>query len=143
MVKRAEGSTELIHILNELEVDSFDGLTTGDESWFQSLSESSAIFAKSLHDITPRTRRGIAVKKTMFTILLIHRKSLMGGNLRNGQKYNQDYFISEIVPEWEREEMRYKRRKQGGTCYTHIDDSASHDGAKIQGKFDTKGLIGS
>jgi hypothetical protein len=32
-VKRVEASTELFHIINALEVDSFDGITTGDESW--------------------------------------------------------------------------------------------------------------
>jgi hypothetical protein len=32
-VRRVEASTELFQILNDLEVDSFDGITTGDESW--------------------------------------------------------------------------------------------------------------
>jgi hypothetical protein len=31
-VKRVEASSELLHILNTLKVDSFDGITTGDES---------------------------------------------------------------------------------------------------------------
>jgi hypothetical protein len=49
--KRVEALTELLHILNTLEVDSFDRIPTGDESWFQYLYESSAMFAKSPHDV--------------------------------------------------------------------------------------------
>jgi hypothetical protein len=36
-VKRVQTSTELLHILKEPEIDSFDGITTGDESWGQYL----------------------------------------------------------------------------------------------------------
>jgi hypothetical protein len=114
-VKRVEASTELLHILNALEVDSFDGIPTGDESWFQYRYESTAMFAKSPHDVTLRTKRGIGVKKTMFTVFFTTRKLLIADDLPKGQKYNQDYFISHILPELEREKMRYKRRKQGGT----------------------------
>jgi hypothetical protein len=122
-VKRVETSIELLHILNELEVDSFDGITTGDESWFQYLYESSAMFAKSPHDVTPRRRTGIGVKKTMLTIFFTDRKLLIAGDLPKGQKYNQDYFISDILPELEREKMRYKPSKQGGTFWAHMENS--------------------
>jgi hypothetical protein len=46
-VKGIEASTELLQILNDLEADSFDGIATRDESWFQYLYELSAMFAKS------------------------------------------------------------------------------------------------
>ena len=85
------------------------------------------MFAKSPHDVTPRTRPGIGVKKkkTMFTILFTNRKLLMADDLPKGQKYNQDYFISDILPELEGEKKRYTRRKQGGTFYVHMDHSKS------------------
>jgi histone-lysine N-methyltransferase SETMAR len=140
-VKGVETSTELLHILNALEVDSFDGITTGDESWFQYLYESLAMFAKSPHDAIPRTRPEIGVKKLEFMVFFTKRKLLIADDLPKGQKYNQDYFISHILPELEREKMRYKWRKQGGTFYVHMDHSKSHDGAKIQSEFDTKGLV--
>jgi hypothetical protein len=41
-VKRVEASTELLRLLNDLDADSFDGIATGEESWFQYFSESSA-----------------------------------------------------------------------------------------------------
>jgi hypothetical protein len=114
-VKRIEASTELLQILNDLEADSFDGIATGDVSWFQYLYESSAMFAKSPGDDTPRTVREIGVKTNMFTIFLTNRKLLIAEYLPKDQKYNQDYFISDILPELEREQMRYQRRKQGRT----------------------------
>jgi histone-lysine N-methyltransferase SETMAR len=140
-VKRAGASTELLQILNDLEADSFDGIAIGDESWFQYLYESSAMFAKSSGDVTPRTRQEIGVKKTMFTIFFTNTKLLIAEDLPKGQKYNQDYFISDILPELEREKMRYKRRKKGGTFFVPMDHSKSHDGGKIQGNFAMIGRV--
>jgi hypothetical protein len=112
-VKRLEASTEFVQILNDLEADSFNGITTGDESWFQYLYESTAMFVKSPRDVIPKTKTEIVVKKTMFTILFTNRKLLIAECLPKDQQYSQDYFISDIFPELEREKMRYKRRKQG------------------------------
>jgi hypothetical protein len=85
-----------LQFLNDLQADSFDGITAGDESWFPYLYESSAIFAKSPGDVVPRARKGIGVKKTMITIFFTHRKLLIAKDLRKGQKCNQDYFLSEM-----------------------------------------------
>jgi hypothetical protein len=140
-VKRVEVSTQLVQILNDLEADSFDGITTGDESWFQYLYESSAMFVKSPRDVISRTRKEIGVKKTMFTIFFTNRELLIAEYLPKGQKYGQVYFISDILPELEQEKMRYRRRKQGATFHMHMDHSKSHDGRKIKEEFDTKGLV--
>jgi hypothetical protein len=102
-VKRVEASTELVQILNDLEADSFDGIATGDQSWFQYLYESSAVFLKSPRDVIPRTRKEMGVKKTMFTIFFTNGKLLIAEYLPKGRKYSQDCFISDILPEWERE----------------------------------------
>jgi hypothetical protein len=99
------------------------------------------MFAKSLGDVTPRTRQGIGVKKTMFAICFTNTTLLVTEDLPKGQKYNQDYFISDILPELESEKMRYQRKKQGGTFFVPMDHSTSHDGGKIQGKFDVKGFL--
>jgi histone-lysine N-methyltransferase SETMAR len=140
-MKRVEASTELVQILNDLEADSVDGITTGDESWFQYPHESSAMFVKSPRDVIPRTKKEIGVKKTRFTLLFTNRKLLIAGYIPEGQKCSQDYFISDILPELKRQKMKYKRRKQGGTVYVHLDHSKSHNGCKIQEKCDTKGLL--
>jgi hypothetical protein len=72
-VTRVEASNELLQILNDLEAGSFDGITTGDESWFHYLDESSAMFAKSPGNVVPRTRTGIGVKKTMIAIFFTNK----------------------------------------------------------------------
>jgi hypothetical protein len=77
----------------------------------------------------------------MFTIFFTNRKSFISKDVLRGQKHSQDYFISDILPELERGKMRCTRRKQGGTFYAHMDHSKSHDGAKIQGRFDIKDLV--
>jgi hypothetical protein len=76
----------------------------------------------------------------MFIIFFANRKLLIAEHLPKGQKYNQDYFISDILPELERQKMRYERRKQGRTFFVHMHRSKSSDDGKIQGKFDMKGL---
>jgi histone-lysine N-methyltransferase SETMAR len=139
-LKKVETSAELLQILNDLQADFFDGITTGDESWFQYLYESSAMFAKSPGDVVPRTRKGIGVKKTTITIFFTNRKLFIAKDFPKGQKYNQDYFLSEIIPELEQEKSRYKRRKRDGIFYVHMDHSKSHDSGKIQEKFETKHL---
>jgi hypothetical protein len=96
-----EASNELLQILNDLETDSFGGITTGDESWFHHLYESPAMFAKSPGDVMPG--KDINVKQTIFTVSFTNRKLLIAECLPKGQKYNQDYFMSDIFSELERE----------------------------------------
>jgi hypothetical protein len=66
------------------------------------------MFAKSPVDVVPRTRKGIGVKKTKVTIFFTNKKLSITSDLPKGQKYNQDCFISGILPELEREKMRGK-----------------------------------
>jgi hypothetical protein len=81
------------------------------------------------------------MKNIRFTIFFTNRKLSIAEDLPKGQKCNQDYLISGILAELEREKMRYKRRLQGGTFSAHMDRSKSHDRAKIHDKFDTKSLM--
>jgi hypothetical protein len=67
-VTRVQGSNELLQILNDLEADPFDGVTTGDKSWFHYLSEPSTMFAKPPSDVISRTRKEIGVRIIMFPI---------------------------------------------------------------------------
>jgi hypothetical protein len=92
-----------MQILHGLETDSFDGMTIGEESWFHHLSESSAMFVKSPGDVIPRTGKEISVKQTLFAIFFTNKKLLIAEYLPKGQKYNQDSFIYDILPELEQE----------------------------------------
>jgi hypothetical protein len=62
-VTRVEAAKEMLEIVQESETNDFDGLATGDQSWFQYITASSKIFARSATDIIPRTRQAIAANK--------------------------------------------------------------------------------
>jgi pantothenate synthetase len=54
------------HILNrDSEPNNFDGIVTGNESWFRFLSPSFSIFAPSRTDVIPRKRPEIRTSQTM------------------------------------------------------------------------------
>jgi hypothetical protein len=82
-IKTVEASTGLIHILNDLVTDSFDRITTGGESWFQCLYESSALLAKSPGDVVPRTKRNWC-EKTRMIIVFTNQKLLIASDLPKG-----------------------------------------------------------
>jgi hypothetical protein len=102
-IKRFKASTELTQILNDLEVDSFDGIRTGDKSWFQYCIESLAMSAKSPGDVVARMITGIGVQKTMATIFFTDKKLRVAVDLPKGQRYNQAGFISDILTRMERQ----------------------------------------
>jgi hypothetical protein len=90
------------------------------------------LYLRSRQVTPPRTRQEIGVKKTMFAIFLINRKGLIVEYLPKGQKSNQGHFISDILPELEREKMRYQWMKPRCPFFVDMDHSKSHDGGKIR-----------
>jgi hypothetical protein len=56
-------------ILQESETNDFDGIATGDDSWFQHTTASSKMFARPATDVIPRTRQAVGVTKTVITVL--------------------------------------------------------------------------
>jgi hypothetical protein len=67
---RVKASKEMLRILQDSEENKFDGIVTGDESWFRYLYPCSKIFARSPAEVVPRIRQRIDTKKTMVTIFL-------------------------------------------------------------------------
>jgi hypothetical protein len=53
----------MLRILQESETNDFDGIATGDESWFQRTMVSLKMFASSAADIIPRTRQAVGANK--------------------------------------------------------------------------------
>jgi hypothetical protein len=70
------------------------------------------MFAKSPGDVVPITRKGIGANKNMDTSFLTDNNLLIASDLLMGQKYSQDYFISDILPEFEGENITYKQRRR-------------------------------
>jgi hypothetical protein len=51
---RAEVSKEMLRILQDSEENKFDGIVTGEESWFRYLYPCSKMFARSPAEVVPR-----------------------------------------------------------------------------------------
>jgi histone-lysine N-methyltransferase SETMAR len=134
-VPRVDTSIEMLRILQESEANDFDGVTTGDESWFQYIYPSSEMFARSPADGIPRTRQALCAKKIMITLFFTARKLIVLDVMPKGWKYNQRYFVDNRVLGLKRGKMSFARRKPGSTCWVHMDNSIWQSGAKITSEF--------
>jgi hypothetical protein len=55
-VARVEAAKEMLSILQKSETNDFDGFATNDESWFQHITASSKMFARSAAYVITRIR---------------------------------------------------------------------------------------
>jgi histone-lysine N-methyltransferase SETMAR len=113
----------------------FEGIATGDESWFQYTSYSGSMFADSRESVTPRIRHDISTPKTMITIFFTSRRLLVSEALPKGTKFNQDYFIQYILPGLYREKTRISRKTGFPAFSVHMDNSMCHNGRKVSDIF--------
>jgi hypothetical protein len=67
-VQRVEAAKLLLQILQMLQPNAFDGIATGDESWFQYVDMSNSMFAPSRDLAATRTSDADRTKKTMLTV---------------------------------------------------------------------------
>jgi hypothetical protein len=134
-VARVNASIEMLRILQESAANDFDGVTTGDESWFQYIYPSSEMFVRSLTDVIPRTRQAIGAKKIMIKLFFTARKLIVLDVMPKGWKSNQLYFVDSIVPGLKRAKMSFARRKPGSTFLVQMDNSMCHNEAKIISEF--------
>jgi hypothetical protein len=49
----------MLRILQESKTNDFDGIGTGDDSWFQHATASSKMFSRSAADVIPRTWQAV------------------------------------------------------------------------------------
>jgi hypothetical protein len=62
-VARVEVSKTILRILQDAELNDFEGIATGDESWFRHCHPFSTMFARAASEVIPRMRQTIGVKK--------------------------------------------------------------------------------
>jgi hypothetical protein len=74
--------------LLESETNDFNGIATGDKSWFQHTTESSKMFARSAADVISRTRQAVGAAKTMITVFFTAKKLIMFNVLPRGSTFN-------------------------------------------------------
>jgi hypothetical protein len=61
-VARVEASKTILRVLQNAESNNFEGIATGNESWFRHYYPSSTMFARAPSEVIPRTRQTIGAK---------------------------------------------------------------------------------
>jgi hypothetical protein len=62
-ITRVEASKTILRVLQDAKSNDFEGIATGDESWFRYCYPSSTMFALAPFEVIPRTRQTIDAKK--------------------------------------------------------------------------------
>jgi hypothetical protein len=114
-VAPVEASKTILRVLQDAELNGFEGIATGDESWFGYCYPSSTMFARAPSEVIPRTRQTIGAKKTMITIFFTARQLIMLDVLPKGSKFNQQYFIDYVPSDLKTENRNFRCRMQIAT----------------------------
>jgi histone-lysine N-methyltransferase SETMAR len=130
-----DASQKLLSLLGMYAEHNFEGIATGDESWFQYSSYSDLMFAGSRESVVPRIRAKISGHKTRLTIFLISRRLPVLEARPKGTKFNQDYFIDGIFPRLCHEKRRISRKEGFPAFPVHMDNSMCHNGHKVSAVF--------
>jgi hypothetical protein len=96
---RRASAIELLELLPSREVYDFDGIATGDGSWFHCHYESREKFAASRENVTPFVRTQPAVQKVLTIVFFLSTTLIVSEALPTGRKFNQNDFISTVLPE--------------------------------------------
>jgi transposase len=95
---RARAAIEMLTLLREREEVEFDGLVTGDESWFIVHYEPRAMFAPAREKVPPYVRTQLGVQKVMITVFFTTRMLSVLEPLPKEVQFNQDFFIGAVLP---------------------------------------------
>jgi hypothetical protein len=128
---QVDASHKVLSMLGMYAEYNFEGITTGEESWFQYSSCFDSMFAGSRENALPRIRRDISGQKTMVARFLTSTRLLVLEALPKGTKFNQEYFIDAIFPGLY-DEQRQISCKQGFPDFSvYMDKSMRQNGHKV------------
>ena len=125
--KRVTDARMLLQALTKDQDQNFSHIMTGDESWFYYAYESPTMFAPSRDEVIPRVSPTIGSKKVMITIFFTGNRLLKLAYLPQGQKYNQEYFINEILEGINQECNRGAGYRVTKTMKIHMDNCRVHN----------------
>jgi hypothetical protein len=140
-VQRVEAATLLLQIPQMLQPNALDGIATGDESWFQYGYLSNSMFAPLRNVAATRTNDADRTKKIMLTVFFTSRRLIVLEALLKDTTYAQHCFISDILPDLDSEELRYRHKNPGQEFFLHIDNPKCHNAKTITGKLQKKHMI--
>jgi hypothetical protein len=130
----------LLDMLQLYAEQNFEGITTGNESWFLSTTYGVSMSATSAREVVPRTKQNISAKKTMVTIFFTSARLLVLNFLPKGTMFNQDSFINTMLPNLYSEKRPIARRKGLPSFSVHMDNLMCHNGAKITEKREKRDI---
>jgi histone-lysine N-methyltransferase SETMAR len=133
---RVEAAKTILRVLQDAESNDFEGIATGNESWFRNCYPSSTISARAPSEVTPRTRQTIGAKKTTITIFFTAHQLILLDVLPKGRKFNQKYLVDYVFLDLKTENRNFRYRMPFATFFGHIDNSMGHNGSKVMAKFD-------
>jgi hypothetical protein len=131
-------SEMLLDMLQLYAEHNFEGITTGDESWFLCTTYGDSMFATSAREVAPGTKPNISAKKTTATIFFTSTRLLALNFLPNGTKFNQDYFSDTVLPNLYSEKRRIARCKGLPSFSVDMGNSMCHNAAKVTGKLEKR-----
>jgi hypothetical protein len=79
---------------------------------------------------------GFQVKQTMVTVFFTATRLIVWNSLPQGQSFSQDYFMSEIIPAFAKEKLRFRRHHPGVTFSVNINNFRCHTGRMATTEFD-------
>jgi hypothetical protein len=128
--KRAVDMRMVLQALRNEQSQNWSYIMTGDDRWFYDNSDSPTIFARARDEVVPRVSRTIGSKKVMVIIFFTVNRLLKRAYLSQGQKYNKEYFVNEILEGISQECNQGIGYRVTKTLTIEMDNSQGHDAWK-------------
>jgi hypothetical protein len=127
---RVETAEEISRILQQSEMNDFDGIATGDEPWFQHTMASSKMFARSAADVIPRTRQAVGAKNYNHGVL--HRKETYRVRRSSKRQHIQSaIFHQSHIPRFEHNKPEFWAPEDKVNLSGAQDNFMYHNGSKV------------
>jgi hypothetical protein len=108
--QRVTQSRLLLDLIQRHPMADVTAIATGDKSWFRYVYLARTTEARSQSDVTSCLRSGIGTLKVMITVFT-ETRLLVLKVVPKGRKFNQDYFLEEVIPSLSRQKRSNRRKK--------------------------------
>jgi hypothetical protein len=132
--KRVELLRQLLELLESQRGVNFRDIVTEDESWFQQQYEHERIWCLSADEVPTRVRPTIGVRKTMLTVFLSVRGTVLINWLPPQAKFNSTYFCQNVL-EPLAQMLHSGRNTHSGRPIVHFDNATPHRSARRENCF--------
>lgn len=136
--RRKNGAQQLKQtLLTESKTD-YNHLITGDQSWFYLSYEPKRKWSLTKDEVPVRVSKAIHTKKVMLTIMFTKNKLLLIDLLPQGQSFNSDYFILNVLTPTL---MEFRKDYKRVHMKLHVDNCRVHNSKKTKNWLDENKII--